>query len=156
MDYLLLKTLHIVSSTFLWGTGVGTAFFMLVAHLNGDASAIRVTTRTVVYADWLFTTPTIIIQPVTGILLMNQMQFPMTSTWFYVVVGLYALMTICWLPVVYLQYRMKLATEGLVTGDLLPPVYYRCMRWWVTLGVPAAVAMVSLFFLMVYKPWIAG
>ncbi|HRE31173.1 MAG TPA: DUF2269 family protein, partial [Candidatus Berkiella sp.] len=68
--YLLLKFVHIITATFLFGTGIGTAFFMLMAYLSGNIATIKQITRHVVLADWIFTTPSVILQPITGIALM--------------------------------------------------------------------------------------
>lgn len=156
LDYPLLKTIHILSSTFLWGTGVGTAFFMLMAHLKGDVSTIRVTAQHVVLADWLFTTPTVILQPISGIYLMYLMNLPFDTLWFKGVCGLYSVTIAAWLPVVYLQLQLKRITAPLGPQDVLPPAYYRTFYRWISLGFPAAFAMIGLFLMMVYKPWLSG
>lgn len=155
-DYPMMKTLHILSSTFLWGTGVGTAFFMVMAHLKKDVSTIRITTQHVVLADWLFTTPTVILQPLSGVYLMRLMNFPFDSKWFAVVCALYAITVAAWLPVVFLQLKLKKITSSLKQDDALPPEYYRTFYQWVSLGFPAAFAMIGLFLMMVYKPWLSA
>lgn len=154
-DYPLLKTVHIISATFLWGTGVGTAFFMLLAHLGGDIATIRTTTRHVVLADWCFTLPSIIVQPLTGLLLMRSLHISLQSRWFLVVFALYLLVCLCWLPVVWIQLRLRDLAQTLALDDVLPPVYRHWFITWVLLGIPAALAMLTLFALMVYKPWMS-
>jgi uncharacterized membrane protein len=63
MDYyLLLKAVHIVSATILFGTGVGTAFHMWMSHLSGSVPAIAMAARNTVIADFLFTTPAVVVQ----------------------------------------------------------------------------------------------
>lgn len=156
LDYTFVKTLHILSSTFLWGTGVGTAFFMVMAHVSKDVSTIRITTRHVVLADWLFTTPTVILQPVSGLYLMRLMNLSFESQWFVVVCALYAVTIGAWLPVVYLQLKLKKITASLQPGDALPQDYYRTFYRWISLGFPAAIAMIGLFLMMVYKPWMTA
>lgn len=154
LDYPTIKLIHILSSTFLWGTGVGTAFFMLMAHLKGDVATIRVTTQHVVIADWLFTAPTVLVQPASGIYLMYLLNYSFTSMWFKAVCALYFVTVAAWLPVVYLQLRLKRITAPLMPTDTLPPVYYRTFYRWISLGFPAAIAMIALFVLMVFKPWL--
>jgi uncharacterized membrane protein len=156
LDYQMLKTLHILSSTFLWGTGVGTAFFMVMAHISKDVSTIRVTTRHVVLADWLFTTPTVILQPLTGLYLMHLMNISFETRWFVVVCALYSVTLVAWLPVVYLQLQLRKITSTLQQDDVLPQEYYRTFYRWVSLGFPAAFAMIGLFLMMVYKPWMSA
>lgn len=152
MDYLVMKWLHIMSSTFLFGTGVGSAFYMLFASINRDVRAVAFVTRYVVLADWLFTSTTIVIQPLTGYLLLRIGGFAPSSRWIVWSVGLYVLAVACWLPVVWLQMRLRdIARDALVAG-VLPPEYWRYFRIWVALGFPAFFAFVAIFYLMVAKP----
>ncbi len=154
MDYLLLKWLHILSSTFLFGTGIGSAFYMLVASLTRDVRAIAVVARYVVIADWLFTTPAIIIQPVTGFAMLHLSGMPFTSRWVVGSVILYFVAGACWLPVVWMQMRMRdMAMRAAALGDLeLPALYWRYFSYWVLLGIPAFLSLVIVFWLMVARP----
>lgn len=153
MEYLTLKWLHILSSTFLFGTGVGSAFYKFLADRSGNLHNIAQTNRHVVLADWLFTTPTVIIQPVTGVMLTQVLGFPLSSPWLMASIGLYILTGLCWLPVVFLQIRMsKLANAAVVNGTPLGADYWRMARQWFWLGVTAFIAMVIIFYLMVFKP----
>jgi uncharacterized membrane protein len=154
MEYLIVKWLHILSSTLLFGTGLGSAFYMFFASLTRDVRAIAVVVRYVVIADWLFTTPTIILQPLTGLYLIHLAHFPLTSKWIVWSIALYFLAGAAWLPVVWMQIRMRdMALEAL-RGDAaaLPPRYWTYLRWWVALGIVAFVALVVVFYLMVAKP----
>lgn len=153
MDYLTVKWLHILSSTFLFGTGIGSAFYLLLATVSGDVHAIAVVTRTVVLADWLFTATTAVLQPLTGFYLVSLAGLPMKSTWIAWSVVLYALALACWLPVVGLQMRLRrLSNEAAASGAPLPIAYWRYFWTWVALGVPAFFAFVAVFYLMVSKP----
>jgi uncharacterized membrane protein len=153
MDYVTVKWLHILSSTFLFGTGIGSAFYLLLASISRDVRAIAVVTRTVVLADWLFTTTTAVLQPLTGFYLVRLAGFPVTSTWIRWSVILYVLALACWLPVVWIQIRMRrLAREAMERNVPLPLAYWRCFWIWVALGVPAFFAFVMVFYLMVAKP----
>ena len=153
MEYIIVKWLHILSSTFLFGTGIGSAFYMLFTSLSRDVRATAVVVRHVVLADWLFTTPTIIIQPVTGFYLIHLAGYPLTSRWIMWSIALYLLAGACWLPVVWLQIRMRgFAQDAVKAGTELPPIYWRYLRYWVLLGIPAFLALVVVFYLMVAKP----
>jgi hypothetical protein len=77
MEYVIVKWLHILSSTLLFGTGLGSAFYMFFASRTRDARAIAVVVRYVVVADWAFTTPTMIVQPLTGFYLVHLAGFPL-------------------------------------------------------------------------------
>ncbi len=153
MEYVVVKWLHILSSTFLFGTGIGSAFYMLLASLSRDVRVIAVVSRHVVLADWLFTTPTIIIQPLTGFYLMHLAGFPLTSRWIFWSIVLYFVAGACWLPVVWLQIKMRgFARDAVQTNSALPPIYWRNMKIWVALGIPAFISLVIVFYLMVAKP----
>ncbi len=152
MTYLILKTLHILSATILFGTGIGTAFHMWVTHLRGDVSAIAVTARNVVLADWLFTAASGVAQPLTGGGLVMAGYDPY-SHWLIASYVLYALAGACWFVVVWLQIRVaRIASACATSGSPLPADYYRLMRAWFWLGWPAFIGLVCVFWLMVAKP----
>jgi uncharacterized membrane protein len=153
MDVTLLKLIHIISSTVLFGTGLGTAFHGLASNLRGDLRGIVVANKNVVLADWLFTSPAVVIQPATGVALALEEGWPLDSRWILASVALYIFVGACWLPVVWLQMRMaKIAQACLETGAPLPAEYRRYFRWWFALGWPAFIAMLAIFWLMVAKP----
>jgi uncharacterized membrane protein len=153
VDYVTLKWLHVLSSTFLFGTGIGSAFYMLFANISRDVRAIAVVSRYVVVADWLFTATTIIVQPLTGYYLIRMAGFPMHSRWIVWSILLYGLAAVCWLPVVWLQMRLRdIAAVAARDGAALPPRYWRYFKMWVVLGIPAFFAFVAIFYLMVAKP----
>jgi uncharacterized membrane protein len=152
-DVTLLKWIHIISSTVLFGTGLGTAFHGLATNLRGDLRAIVAGNKNVVLADWIFTTPAVIVQPATGVALALEQGWPLTSHWILASVALYVFVGACWLPVVWLQMRMaRIAESCLETGAPLPPEYRRYFGWWFALGWPAFIAMLGIFWLMVAKP----
>jgi uncharacterized membrane protein len=153
MEYLVVKWLHILSSTLLFGTGLGSAFYMFFASLTRDARVVATVVRYVVIADYAFTTPTIILQPVTGLYLIHLAGFPLNSTWIVVSVALYFLAGAAWLPVVWMQIKMRdMAIAANANGTELPQRYWKFLRAWVALGVVAFVALIVVFYLMVAKP----
>lgn len=153
MDPLLLKTIHILSAILLFGTGLGTAFHGMASNLSRDVRAIAVANRNVVIADWLFTTPTVLIQPASGLWLAHLQGWPLTTGWIVWSLVLYALAGICWLPVVWLQIRMRRMAElAVAEGTTLPSRYHRYFRVWFALGWPAFAAMIAIVALMVLKP----
>jgi len=153
MEILILKWLHICSSMLLFGTGLGTAFFKFTADLGRDVRVIADTNRRVVLADWLFTTPTIIIQPLTGYWLAQAYGYPLSAPWLVWTYGLFALAGLCWLPVVWLQIRMRDdSLAALNAGVALGERYWRDARCWFWLGIPAFIGMVGVLYLMTVKP----
>jgi uncharacterized membrane protein len=151
MGYLVLKYIHLLSATILFGTGIGTAFFMLMAYLSRDIHTIKKTCRHVVIADWVFTTPAVIIQPLSGILLMNLLHYSYNSLWFAIIIGLYLFAGMCWLPVVFIQYRFRQLAAQLQDNQPLPAPFHRLMMWWITLGCFAFGALLVVYWLMVTK-----
>lgn len=153
MAYLWVKWLHILSSTLLFGTGLGIAFFMWRAHRRGNPRVIAETARTVVIADACFTAPAVVVQFVTGLWLAHAQGIPLTVFWVKTALLLFAVVGACWLPVLWLQARARtLAQQAVDAGVPLPDSYRRAMRWWFWLGWPAFMAVIGIFWLMVMKP----
>jgi len=153
MEYLVVKWLHVLSSTVLFGTGLGSAYYMFFASLTRRPEAVAVVVRQVVWADWLFTTTTIIFQPLTGLYMLHLTGLSITTPWVAWSFALYFLAGACWLPVVWLQIRMRRMAEAAAErGEPLPPQYFQCLWVWTALGVPAFLALVAVFYLMVAKP----
>ena len=153
MVYLAIKTIHIISSVLLVGTGFGSAFYLYFANRTGSVETIAIVSRLVVRADWYFTAPTAVLQPLTGALLIWMGHWPLGMPWLLTSFGLYVVTGACWLPVVVYQIRMaKLAETARSEGAPLPDGYWKLARRWQVLGYPAFLAMVATYFLMVLKP----
>jgi len=156
MDYLTLKWLHVLSSTVLFGTGVGSAFYLLVATLGRDARTVAAVSGWVVIADGLFTATTAVLQPLTGWALVKTAGMPWSQPWLAWSVGLYVLALACWLPVVWIQVRLRDESRRCArAGAQLSAAYWRLFGAWVALGVIAFAAFLAIFWLMVAKqvPW---
>ena len=152
MSYLTLKTLHILSMVLLFGTGLGSAYYKWMADRTGHVAHIAATNRQVVLADWIFTTPTVIFQPISGLWMAHLAGLPLATPWIGASLVLYVLAGACWLPVVWLQIRMRrIAETAAAAGAPLPEAYWRLARLWLRLGVPAFTAMVLVVALMVFK-----
>jgi uncharacterized membrane protein len=153
MDYLAIKTIHIISSVFLVGTGFGTAFYLFFANRSKSVEAIAVVSKLVVKADWWFTTPAVVVQPLSGAWLIHAAGFPLDSVWIKASLALYLFAGVCWLPVVWYQLKMaRMALAAHETRSELPALYWHYARRWELLGYPAFAAMAVIYFLMVMKP----
>lgn len=151
--YLVVKWVHILSAMLLLGTGLGTAFFMFFANRSGSVPAQAVVARLVVRADAWFTAPAAIVQPATGLWLAQAAGWPWATPWLVLSIALYAVAAACWLPVLWLQWRMAaIARQAVQAGTPLPPGYARLARAWEWLGYPAFAAMLAVTWLMVAKP----
>ena len=148
-----LKLLHVLSSTLLFGTGLGTAFYLWRAHRSGDCAFLASVARTVVIADWAFTLPAVIIQPVTGLAMAHLAGFPIGSPWIAASLGLYGVVGACWVPVVWIQIQVAgLSAHAAREGLPVPARVHRLMAWWYALGWPAFLGVIAIFWLMVFRP----
>jgi len=153
MTYLLLKWVHVLSSTVLFGFGAGTAWYLWSAHRTGDPATIASVGRMVVRADWIFTGSSGVIQPVSGLMLLHILGYSLTESWVLASILLYLIAFACWVPVVGLQIRaQKLAQQALDTRTPLGEDYRRAMRTWFWLGWPAFLGLTAVFWLMIAKP----
>jgi uncharacterized membrane protein len=149
-----LKIAHILSATLLFGTGLGTAFQMWMAHRSGDVRAIAEVARNTVRADFFFTLPAVIVQPATGLALIRIDGYGYWEPWLVAAYLLYIIVGACWLPVVWIQIEARnLAVQAAAAnGTPLPARYFQLMRWWFWLGWPAFAGVLIIFWLMVEKP----
>jgi uncharacterized membrane protein len=154
MEWLhLLRWAHILGAAVLIGTGAGIAFFMLMAHRTRDARIIAHTASVVVIADWIFTASAVVAQPVTGLLLAHAMGWSLGEFWIVASIGLYVFIGLFWLPVVWIQHRLRdLARTAAEKGETLPEAYFRLYRIWFVCGFPAFAAILAIVWLMVARP----
>lgn len=146
------RWLHVIGATVLLGTGAGIAFFMLMAHRTRDPAIVAHVGSVVVLADFLFTASAVVVQPLTGLWLAQLTGWPLLSGWIVLSAGLYVLVGCFWLPVVWLQVRMRdLARSAATTGTELPPLYYRYFRIWFACGFPAFAAVLAILWLMLAR-----
>lgn len=151
--YQAVKILHILGAAVLFGTGIGIAFFMYAAHFTQDLHQKYFAARMTVMADFIFTTPAVILQPVTGIWLVLNGGYGVHDLWLSVTYALYVLTGLCWLPVVWIQMQLRgMLKTAVETGTPLPPRYQKLFRIWFALGWPAFIALLVIFGLMVIKP----
>jgi uncharacterized membrane protein len=153
LEYTILKTIHIISATILFGTGIGSAFYMFIANRSKDVSSIYFATKNVVIADFIFTVPAVIIQLLRDIALVHIAGFSFSDKWIIWGLALYLFAGVCWLPVVFMQIKMRdMAKSALDKKTSLPSRYWQMDRWWIILGSLAFPAIIVVFWLMVAKP----
>jgi len=151
--YFLVKYLHVLGAIVILGTGAGIAFFMLMAHRSRDAAFIARTAGTVVIADMLFTLTAVLLQPVTGWLLMMLSSTGFTELWISVSLGLYAVAGLFWVPVIFMQIEMRdLARVAAAQNAALPPRYFALFRRWFLFGIPGFGSVMLILWLMITKP----
>ena len=151
--YLALKWLHVLGATVIFGTGLGTAFHFWLAHRTGNAALVAAAARSAVIADFAFTLPAAILQPVTGWALARTAGYPLDAPCILASFALYLLAGACWIPVLVLQWRMReIADRCAAEGTPLGPDYRKLARAWFALGWPAFIALVIVIGLMVARP----
>ncbi len=156
MTYLVLKYLHVIGAAVLLGTGAGIAFFMLLGHLAATPIIVAAIARIVVIADFIFTATAVVAQPVTGVALAWHMGWSLWEGWLALSIFLYLVTGAFWLPVVWMQMRMRdLAAEAAASDQPLPPAYHKLVWWWFAFGFPAFGAVLAIFWLMIAKPSLA-
>lgn len=149
----LLRLVHVIGATVLFGTGAGIAFFMVMAHRSRDPRIIAHVAGTVVVADMLFTATAVILQPVTGLLLAHEVGWPLSEGWIVLSLILYVFTGLFWLPVVFIQIRLRDLARGAATaGSPLPDRYFQLYRIWFVLGFPAFASVFCIIWLMLAKP----
>ncbi|MGJ4880307.1 DUF2269 family protein [Bradyrhizobium sp. SZCCHNRI1029] len=152
--YFLVKYLHVLGAIVILGTGTGIAFFMLMAHLSGEAAFIARTAGVVVIADMLFTLSAVLLQPVTGGTLMWLSSTAMTERWLLTSLALYAVAGLFWVPVIFMQIELRdLARAADISAQALPPRYFIVFRRWFLCGIPGFGAVMATLWLMIAKPF---
>jgi uncharacterized membrane protein len=153
LDYFLLKFVHVIGAAVLLGTGSGIAFFRLIAHRSGDAQFIARTASVVVLADYLFTASAIVVQPISGYLLIRTLGISLSEGWVIASLVLYGVAGVFWLPVVWIQTQLRdLAAKAAATGSPLGERYHRLFRIWFVFGFPGFGAVLLIMWLMIAKP----
>jgi uncharacterized membrane protein len=153
MLYSVLKFVHVIGAAVLLGTGAGIAFFMLLAHRDGRPAVVAGVARIVVIADLLFTATAVVAQPITGVWLAVVVGYDLREGWILLSILLYLLTGAFWLPVVWMQMRMRdLAQRAVAAGAPLPARYHHLFRWWFASGFPAFAAVLAIFWLMISRP----
>ena len=152
--YFIIKYLHVLGATVILGTGTGIAFFMLMSHRSGEPAFIARTAATVVIADLLFTASAVLLQPVTGGLLMLLSSTSLAERWLVGSLGLYAVAGLFWIPVIFMQIEMRdLARTADARGEPLPPRYFALFRRWFLFGIPGFGSVMLILWLMIAKPF---
>jgi uncharacterized membrane protein len=151
--YFIIKYLHMLGAIVILGTGTGIAFFMLMAHRSRDPAFIARTAATVVIADMLFTLTAVILQPLSGAVLMALSATSLAERWLVTSLGLYAVAGLFWIPVIFMQIEMRdLARKAVTQREPLPPRYFVLFRRWFAFGIPGFGSVMIILWLMIAKP----
>lgn len=155
-SYLFWKFAHVLSAAILVGTGIGIAFFCWFgsrqAIARHEIGALRIVLRFTVVADAVLTAPAVILQFVSGVVLVQQLGWSWKSPWVVTVLALFFLIGACWLPVLWIQMRLSQLANAAASVKELSPAFNRLFRIWFILGIPAFASIVMLVFMMVVKP----
>lgn len=153
MAYEFLLFAHVIGACVLLGTGAGIAFFMVMSNRSQDPALIAHVSGIVVLADMVFTATAAVLQPVTGYLLVREVGWSLLDGWVLVSLCLYVVVGVFWLPVVWIQIRMrKLAELAASRSEPLPADYQRLYCIWFACGFPAFFTVLAIVWLMLTKP----
>lgn len=152
MSYEVVKFVHLIGMVLLLGAGGGSAYYKYMTDRYGSLDSIVLMNRHIVLADWLFTTPAVIIQPISGMILASMLQIPLSQLWLKLSILLYLFSVVLWLVAVYLQIKMKkLALQAQQNNSPLPSLYTRYARIWFWIGFPSFLSMMAIVGLMVFR-----
>ncbi|MDE5460987.1 DUF2269 domain-containing protein [Bradyrhizobium sp. CSS354] len=152
--YFLIKYLHVLGAIVILGTGTGIAFFMLMAHRTNDVAFIARTASVVVIADAIFTLSAVILQPITGGLLMMLSATSIAERWLLASLALYIIAGLFWIPVIFMQIEMRdLVRKAAEECGALPERYFVLFRRWFVFGFPGFGATMLILWLMIAKPF---
>ena len=152
--YFLVKYLHVLGAIVILGTGTGIAFFMLMAHRSGEPAFIARTAGVVVIADMLFTLSAVLLQPVSGGLLMWLSSNSLEERWLITSLVLYAIAGLFWVPVIFMQIELRdLARKAEAESMPLPARYVTVFRRWFLCGIPGFGSVMVILWLMIAKPF---
>lgn len=147
-----LKLVHVLAATLFLGAGIGSVFYKVRAYQSGELALIAFADREIVRADWLFTVPSGLLLPITGVAVAELYRLPLTTPWILTGLVGWALAGLTWLPAAFLQLRMRrLANDALARGATLGPDYHRAHRTWLALGAPSFLAALVTITAMVTK-----
>lgn len=153
MLYTWLKMIHILGTIVMVGIGSGSVFYKFRADRGGDLRTIVFANKNVVLADWIFTAPSVIIQPISGLLMARIAGYPLTQNWILLGITFYITAGLCWLPAVYLQIQMRdISFNALTSSQPLPLLYRRMYTVWCWLGVGGFLSVLIVIYVMVFKP----
>ncbi len=145
--------LHVLGACVLVGTGSGIAFFMVMAHRTRNAAYIAHTASVVVTADLVFTASAVVVQPVTGLLLVWGLGWSLIEAWILLSLALYVFIGLFWVPVVFIQIQLRdEAFRAVDEGSELSPRYHRLYGIWFACGIPAFAAILVIVWLMLTTP----
>ncbi len=148
----ILKTIHVFAAILFLGTGAGSAWYKLRAARSKDTQVIAWCDAEVVFADWVFTVPSGVFVPASGLWLAHLYSIPLSTGWLWQGLVGYCIAGITWLPAAFMQVRMKrLSAKARDEGSALPPAWHRMQRAWALLGIPSFGATVAVVWMMVSK-----
>lgn len=149
MTYQTLKLIHIISATIMFGTGLGSAFYLFYTYKFSKFSTVKEILNIVIIADYIFTTPSVILQLATGLWLSHYMKL-ISTNWFLIALLFSLLVYALWIRAVFLQLKMKKTLENAKEYNVQ---FHQQMKGWFFLGIPAFFGSLFLFYLMVFKPF---
>ena len=149
-----IKFVHLLAAAAMFGTWLGVAVFMLLAHRSGNTSVVALTSRFAVSVEKIVMIAALVLQPISGFALAWAIGVsPLEEFWIVLSLALYAAVVAIWLAVLRVEIRIRNMTKQAALDSVpLSDAYRRLFRFYSALVWPALAAMVVLFLLMVWQP----
>lgn len=147
--YNTVKIAHIISSSLLFGTGIGSTFYLLWVNCQKDIAYLAKTSSQVVKSDWLFVGIAALLQPLTGFLMIYVKGDTLASHWWVVTLLGYAIAGICWFSVIYLQMKCRdMAISANDMNTVLNDGYLRYFIWRCIFSLLTFISLMVVFYYM--------
>jgi uncharacterized membrane protein len=149
-----IKFVHMLSVAVMFGTWLGIAAFMVLAHHSHNTSVVALTSQFVVRIELVVMIAAVVLQPASGVPLAYVIGLdPLGEFWLVASIAGYGFVVLCWLAAVVIEFRVRRVTrEAALSNVPLPAAYKTLFRVWAMLAVPILSGMVGLFALMIWQP----
>ena len=150
--YTLYKMFHILAVILFFGAGLVSALNKIRADLSKDFNSIRFAHRQIVFLDLIFTIPSGILIPISGLLMVYEANLNFSEPFIKWGIILYLIAGLSWLPAWRIQYKLlKIIDAGEGTFKEEFQKYQKLSRAWALLGIPAGISSVIAIWVMVNK-----
>jgi uncharacterized membrane protein len=152
-SYSILKLIHVLSAALLIGVGAGSTFFVWYMHRSRDIGAISIATRAALLVEWWIVIPTVVVQPLTGLWMLEIHGRPVQQPWVTTALVLFGIAGVVWAATLVFKLRLrKLSHAAIEHGRPLAPNYHRVLSWWLALWWTLFALTLAILALMVWRP----
>ena len=149
-----IKFVHVLAAAAMFGTWLGLAAFMWLAHRSKNTSVVALISQFVVTIEKTVMIPAIVLQPLSGFPLAYAIGLqPFSELWILISLAVFAAIVVCWVLAMRAEIRIRnLAREAALESEPLPKSYRQKFRTWRLLAVLLLLGMMCVFALMIWQP----